>query len=167
MEFVREEFKKKSLWSKFFKNSTTYFNEKSRILDGVNLEYFESMDISYKYGKSKTSQTDLNTVPDQSESSCIKLIQFQIQFSFYFSQFRKMFNEIVLLSHYIQLREYQKDLEYRLHLSLSKFDKSVFLIFLAFIWLSFFLSRNYWSSLDHDLICQHLRKKPFQFWRKF
>ena len=42
-------------------------------------------------------------------------------------------------------------LEYRLHHHLSKFDRSVFLIlkpifyFLVFIWLGFFLSRNYWS----------------------
>ena len=42
----------------------------------------------------------------------------------------------------------------RLHHHLSKFDRSVFLIlktfFLAFIWLVF-LSRIYWSSLNHDL----------------
>ena len=49
-------------------------------------------------------------------------------------------------------------MEYRLHHCLSKFDRSVFLIlksisyfFLAFIWLGF-LSKNYWSSLDHDLM---------------
>ena len=40
---------------------------------------------------------------------------------------------------------------------MSKFDRSVFLIlkpisyFLAFIWFGF-LSRKYWSSLDHDLM---------------
>ena len=45
-------------------------------------------------------------------------------------------------------------MECRLHHRLSKFDWSVFLIsyFLAFIiWLGF-LSRIYWSSLDHDLM---------------
>ena len=41
--------------------------------------------------------------------------------------------------------------------SSSKFDRSLFLIlkpisyFLVFNWL-FFLSRNYWSSLDYDLM---------------
>ena len=52
----------------------------------------------------------------------------------------------------IQLREYQKDLEDRLYLCLSKFDWSVFLILnpisyffsLAFQCLGF-LSKNYWS----------------------
>ena len=45
----------------------------------------------------------------------------------------------------------------RLHHHLLKFHRSVFLIlkpisyFLAFMWLGFFLSRSYWSSLDHDL----------------
>ena len=73
----------------------------------------------------------------------------------------------------LQLKEYQKDLEYRLHHRLSKFDRSVFLIlkpiyyfFLAFIWLGF-LSRNYWSSLDHNLMASiAFEKKPFQFWRE-
>ena len=48
---------------------------------------------------------------------------------------------------YLHLREYQKDLEYRLHGNLSKFDRSVFLIskpstyiyFLVLIWLGFCL----------------------------
>ena len=46
-------------------------------------------------------------------------------------------------------------MEYRLHHRFSKFDRSVFLsqflILLAFIWLDF-LSRNCWSSSDHDLM---------------
>ena len=58
----------------------------------------------------------------------------------------------------VQLREYQKDLECRLHHRLSKFDRSVFLIlkpisysFDVYVaW--FFLSKNYWSLLDHDLM---------------
>jgi hypothetical protein len=41
--------------------------------------------------------------------------------------------------------------EYRLHHRLSKFDWSVLINFLAFIWLGF-LSRIYLSSLDHDLM---------------
>ena len=55
------------------------------------------------------------------------------------------------------------DLEYRLHHCLSKFDRSVFLIlkpisyFLAFKWLGF-LSRNYWSLLDHDLMASNWEK---------
>ena len=57
----------------------------------------------------------------------------------------------------VKLKEYKEDLEYRLHHRLSKFDRSVFLIlrpisyFFVFIWLAF-LSRNYWDSLDHDLM---------------
>ena len=56
----------------------------------------------------------------------------------------------------VQLREHWKDLEYRLHHNLSKFDWSVFLIlkpisYLLFICLDF-LFRNYWSSLDYDLM---------------
>ena len=49
-------------------------------------------------------------------------------------------------------------MEYRIHHRLSKLDWSVFLslkpilILLALIWLGFFLSRIYWSSLDHDLM---------------
>ena len=45
---------------------------------------------------------------------------------------------------FLQLREYWKDVEYRLHHRLTKFDWSVFLnlkpisYFLAFIWLGFF-----------------------------
>ena len=56
----------------------------------------------------------------------------------------------------LQLREYQKDLEYRLHHHQSKFDRSVFLIlepisyFLAFIWL-FFLET---TELHHDLMAK-------------
>ena len=48
-------------------------------------------------------------------------------------------------------------MEFRLHHRLSKFDWSVFLNLkpisysLAFIWLGF-LSRNYWSLLDYDLM---------------
>ena len=50
-------------------------------------------------------------------------------------------------------------MEYRHQYSLSKFDRSVFLILkpisflLVFcVHLAWFLSRNYWSSLDHDLM---------------
>ena len=49
-------------------------------------------------------------------------------------------------------------MEFRFHHHLSKFDRSCipefkadFLFFLAFIWLGF-LSRKYWSSLEHDLM---------------
>ena len=45
----------------------------------------------------------------------------------------------------------------RLHHRLSKFDKSVFLnlkpiSYFFGIYMACFLSRNYWSSLDHDLM---------------
>ena len=56
----------------------------------------------------------------------------------------------VLLFSPIQLRKHLKDLEYRLHHRLSKFDRSVFLTlkpisyFLVLIWLGF-LFRTHWS----------------------
>ena len=65
----------------------------------------------------------------------------------------------------LQLREYWKDLEYRLHHILPKFYRSVFLNlkpFLKFllayiyIWLGF-LFKNYWLEFE---------KKPFQFWQE-
>ena len=74
----------------------------------------------------------------------------------------------------IQLGEYQKDLEYRLHHRLSKFYRSVFLIlkpisnFFRPLYGLVFLSRNYWSSLDHDWmasIC--MRKSHFNSGWKF
>ena len=59
----------------------------------------------------------------------------------------------------LQLREYWKDLEYRRHHCLSKyipnFEKSQY---------GFFLSRNYWSLLDHDLMTkgQLISKCPYE-----
>ena len=67
-------------------------------------------------------------------------------------------NQSYLLCLALQLREYKKDLEYRLHHRWSKFDRSVFLILKPisyYFWRLYglvFLSRNYWSSLDHDLM---------------
>ena len=58
----------------------------------------------------------------------------------------------------IQLGEYQKDLEYKLHHRLSKFYRSAFLnlkpiyYFFGIYMAWFLLSRNYWRQLDHDLI---------------
>ena len=71
----------------------------------------------------------------------------------------------------IQLREYQKDLKYRLHLRLSKFDRSVFLnlkpiscFFGIYMALSFYLE----TIAVRQIMIRWLafEKKPFQFWRK-
>ena len=67
-------------------------------------------------------------------------------------------DDVRITTWFLQLREYQKDLEYRLHHRLSKFDRSVFLIskpISYFFWrvygLVFYLE-TIESSLDHNLL---------------
>ena len=59
--------------------------------------------------------------------------------------------------YYVQLREYYKNVEFRLHHRLSKFDWSVFLnlkpiSYFFVIFMAWFLSKIYWSWWDHDIM---------------
>ena len=52
---------------------------------------------------------------------------------------------------------------------MSKFDRSVFLIlkpisYFFGVYMAWFLSRNYWSLFDHDLMPRAFEKMPFQLW---
>ena len=128
--------------SEFLSNFFTIFpNELSLELFPIFTDLLITKNISEEFA---IGTTIYNRVCKKSIELRKKLV---VSFCFltHYSALKFRWQFILLLSktYFIQLREYQKDFEYRLHHYLSKFDRSVFLIlkpisyFLAFIWLGF------------------------------